>query len=529
MSVSLVHVGALAVLLSAILGWWGRRRAAWWERAFVIASPTFIYLVLGSALIGARTEHHVNWDAARLGAVVAAWRGFAVYDVAGPVQTVMYPPGWLLAYGPVAGCDTPAGVLTLGNAMAQAYAFLPVLLLAQVCARRRATALVLAACFVYAACRLRPLYEGCFFPHADAPALGLALLATIALWCSRHATPPSTRWLYGAACLSAMAVACKQVMVPILPAIACWLCARRQYRDAVRFLGASLLAGILLMALSAWRFGLDGLLLNLVRIPGGHDWVGTTPFNLLRSGSELLSLALMPLIILALGSAWATASAGWSGVRQQLATRAWGLPAILAISLIPLSLMGRVKVGGALNSLAPPLYFLVAALLALYAELLREPVPSGLSPASRPILKRTSAAVLAMVAIVWGLDVTQSLRYGLPDPRRSLPQQAFDYLSSTGANAYFPGYPLAHLLDENRLYHFTHAVGDRELRGHIPLAPGQGRAHVPAEATIVCWTRNHLEDERRDVGRYLPGFTVPVAIPELPDFSCYTRPPDWNR
>lgn len=526
---NLVHVAACAVLLSAVMGWWGRRRAAWWERAFVVATPVFAYLVLGSALIGARTEHHVNWDAARLGAVAAAWRGFNVYDAAGPVQTVMYPPGWLLAYGPIAGCDTPAGVLALGNALAQCYAFLPVFLLAWICTRRRTTAFVLAACFVYGACRLRPLYEGCFFPHADAPAMGLALLAAIALWYSRHTTPASTRLLYAAACLAAIAVACKQVMVPILPAFACWLCARGQYRDAARFLGGSLLAGIVLLVLSAWRFGLEGLLLNLVRIPGGHEWVGTTPFNLLRSGSELLNLALMPLILLSLGLAWATASAGWPGVRQQVTARAWGLPAILAVFLIPLSLMGRVKVGGAPNSLAPPLYFLIAALLALFAELLREPATPGGSPASRQILKRASAVALAMLALVWSLDVTQSLRYGVPDLHRSLPQQAFNYLTSTGANAYFPGYPLAHLLADNRLFHFTHAVGDRELRGHIPLAPGQGRKHVPAEAAIVCWTRNHMEDERRDVGRYLPGYTVPVSIPELPDFICYARPPDWNR
>jgi hypothetical protein len=524
MIVTLTIVGVMSLVATALLGRRTRGRDTPADRWLTVAFPFLIFLAVCTVLIGATTGHHIDWDAARLAAAVAAARGLPVYAPDGAIETVMYPPGWLLAYRPVAWGQTPAAVLAIGNGLALFYSLLPVAALALLRRSRPLAGLSLAALFVFGMLRCRPLYESCFFPHADAPAMGLALVAAGLLWRSRQPSLSAKRAFWSSAVFAALAVACKQTMILIIPAMAAWLCLRQRYRAAGAYVGISAVIGLVLLAVSAWQFGFEGLWLNLVAIPGRQGWVGSFPFNGFRVLAEFLDHALLPITLLIAGCACAVGLAKTGGPRRQVTEHAWGLLVCVAIFLVPVALLGRVKVGGALNAFGPAIYFLYAAGMALAIDVFRsEPSNAGDDRAGWVALRAAVGMGVLAVCGVWTLNVIQELRYGLPPMARSRVQQAYDYIRAGHPGTYFPAYPLAHLLAQGELYHYAHAIGDRELRGHVPLAPGQAQRYMPRDLELVCWTRAHLADERKGMGNRLKEYRRPVLVPELPEFICFRQ------
>ena len=118
----------------------------------------------------------------------------------------------------------------------------------------------------------------------------------------------------------------------------------------------------------------------------------------------------------------------------------------------------------------------------------------------------------------------QDVRYGFRAPRDNLSQQAYDFLMThPDTRIYFPAYPLAHLMAEQKLYHFMLAIRDREVEAGVPLSPEQFQAHVPPAPEYVAWSKRLYKTERLIMPGYYAEYVQPQRIDGLPDFRCFSR------
>ncbi|MCE9613257.1 MAG: hypothetical protein K8T26_03220 [Lentisphaerae bacterium] len=525
---ALEWAGGLALLVAvAWCAWsWHRTGAGGlWSALLHGAIPLYAYLIPMAFLLGAK-GHCEDWDAARLCVSVAWSKGIPIYAGLneGAIQTTMYPPGWVLAYLPVALAHTPTGVLWLGNVMCLFYFVLPLLCLRRLLGGARAPAFLATGLFIFIATQVESLRWACFSPHADAPALGFGLLAvmsTQAGW--RPGTP--RRWPLALGILCAgLAVWSKQTMLPILPGLILWPLLQRQPRRALQMTIALAVIGVVLAGLSACMFPVDALWLNLLVIPGHHPWLGTIPFNLLKVFLELAPAALIALVVIVGNTVVSAAVLPRRQFLDWVWTSTWAPALMMALLLIPFSLMGLVKMGGAMNSLSPTHYFLYAAAVIQWVEMIKAFADHAAPAPARHGLLAGLAVVVWLVGGLWGLQTLQNLRYGIPDLREGLCQRAYDYLrSGQTPSAFFPTYPLAHVLAEGHLYHYADAMADRDDGGRVPISPELCARYTPADRDVACWDARQFGAGFRRGTRYFPAFTEPVAVAGLPGFRCFAR------
>lgn len=528
-----VLIGVGCAALTASIAWaavaW-RRAGVWRGQDLLRATiPLFVFLAPVAVLLGAK-GHCEDWDASRLGAAVAWVKGFSVYAGlnAGAVQTTMYPPGWLLAYAPTAIAKTPAGVMQLGNLLAPLYFILPF-----VCAHRllrigRAAALFALAAILFVAGQVESLWWACFSPHADAPALGFGLLAVLLLQAGGRASVRGAGWMLAAAIVAGLSVWCKQVMLPLLPALIAWLLISGQPRRALQLAGMLGVVGIVTMGISLCLASWDALWLNLVVIPGNYPWKGKLPFNVLKSGLDLARMGLAPAIVVAGNAVLAACVLPRQDFGAWVRGGAWAPALVATLFLAPMSAVGFVKEGGALNSFSPAHYFLFAAAILQWVELMAAVNRSNtVEHRLRDVLAWGMAAVWWCMGGIWMLQSMQELRYGLHDLRDSLCQKAYAHLVSGNApRAFFPAYPLAHLLAEGTLYHYVQGMADRDQAGGVPISAEQLAQHLPANAEVVCWTARQFGSEYGRGAVYFPNYSRPKKNEALPDFRCFQRAAD---
>jgi hypothetical protein len=463
-----------------------------------------------------------DWDAGRLAAVVGAAKGHSVYASLseGAVQTTMYPPGWILAYLPAALGKTPTAVLMIGYLLAQLYSLIPVALACVIVTQNRRTAWIGFSIFIFFLIQSFSLEWACFLPHADAPALGLALLALLALHLALRQAAVSNGRVLLIALLGCASVATKQTMIPVLPAILIWSFWVRDRSVATRLLAAMVLVGGAALALSAHLFGASALYLNLVSIPGSCPWKGHFPFNVFSGLQEMTKLAVVPIMLAFVGG---TVFAVAAPDTQTFKPRLWPLLFLCAVLMLPTSVLGRVKMGGVESAMAPSLYFFYLAALAAALEVISLLESFGSPARSRTAVHNMLAGVTLVIILGWTLLSLQQLRYSYPHPKENLSQLAYDFLLDKGTGACFPAYPLAHLLAEDRLYHFSQAVADRESLAGIPLGDAQRAAHLPDNPELVCWSERLFETERMRVPKEFTDYDRRTPVPELPDFICFRR------
>lgn len=528
-----VLLAAGGIALAGALVWvavaWRRMGALRGRDLLLAVIPLFVFLIPVSVLLGAK-GHCEDWDAARLGAAVAWAKGFPVYAGLheGAIQTSMYPPGWLLAYAPTAIAKTPAGVMQLGNLLAPLYFLLPFLFLHRLLGVGRLAAFLALAALLFAACQVESLWWACFSPHADAPAIGIGLLAVLLLQSGERAPARRMRWMLGAAITAGLSVWCKQVMLPLLPALITWLLLQRQPRRALQFTGMLAVVGIVIAGISLCWAPLDTLWLNLVSIPGHHPWKGHFPFNLLKTFLDLTRTGLAPAIVIVLTAVSAACVLPRRDFGGWVLGCAWTPALLAALFLAPMSAMGFVKEGGALNSFSPAHYFLYAAAILQWVELVSAVKRVATTePRLRDALVGGMAAIWWLVGGFWMLQSMQELRYGLHDLRDSLCQKAYAHLVSGNApRAFFPAYPLAHLLAEGTLYHYVQGMADRDQAGGVPISAEQLAQHLPANAEVVCWTARQFGSEYGRGAVYFPNYSRPKKNEALPDFRCFQRAAD---
>ncbi|HUF89260.1 MAG TPA: hypothetical protein VMR66_04695 [Gemmatimonadota bacterium] len=519
---ALLAIGAgLASGASAIVWVRARRRSPWGTAMVVAVVPLCLYAALAVATMRATYADSGSWDTARLTPSVALARGHDVYSTRteGAVQPTMYPPGWVVSYLPAAAGATPSRVLRIGLVLTLLFAFLPVAALLVELSPRRDLGVVGAASFLLASTWLDSLSYSLFRPHADAPALGYAMLAC---WLALRPGPATTRWAALVALLCWLSVLSKQVMFPILVVLPLWLLAAQGRRACLRLAGWLAVTGVGAAALAVAFFRPEGVLFNVLTIPARVPWRADDPrlLSILRVLAELVVHAL-PLVLLVAACAVVSVAlrshepATRAGPRAFLTGNPWALLAGVALAMVPVSVLGRIKVGGSINTLSPTTYFLLAAAVLAAIEVVRRARDAG------PRVHQVALGTAALCAAILAAGGTARIALERDTPVRAhQSQRAYEYLIGEDPRAFFPLHPLAHLLADGTLFHFGSSLYDREALARLPLPATQRESHLPADPSIVCWDQGYWGKSWLEEN-YFRNYSRRIESGSLRPWDCY--------
>jgi len=452
-----------------------------------------------------------SWGGMRLAWDYAALHFRTPYPeaVGGPLLSTMYGPLGAFVFAPVAFQARPDVILTAATALNVAYFVFPIVL-ALAWGRWRGewggaslTVGMLAAVFcVFVS---GALVDSAFCIHVDAPALCLSGVAAVLL-----VYAPERRGAVAAGAIAALlAVAVKQTFFPVVVAGGVWLWIIRSTRRAF-FLRTALVAAIVISAAVLIGVPWSGLYENFFFLPTHYPWKFSENilFGSFSVAGDLLRESALPLAV--------TLAAVMRLRREARGARLTDVAAFLlfAAALVPVSLLGRIKVGGDLNTLTPTVYFCVLAMTVALARAAR--LRAG-------ELSRGAVVATLLVVIVWAPQVFRGPNWGkiVHARENSLSVRAYDYLKSGARDVYFPFDPLAHILVEGTFYHAYYGVLDRAGAG-VDVTPAQFLAGVPAgfsRLALPSWT-----DPKTRFLEWTPG-VVRADDPALPGFQVYRRSP----
>jgi hypothetical protein len=387
----------------------------------------------------------------------------------GACYVPMYPPLSLLLYAPIALFGDPLNVLRAGTALTLVAALLPFALFLPLAApgREAMQRRVLAfAAFVFLL-HLSPVLVSATFIHADTPAIAVAAVGVfLVVLASRR---NSSALLTLSTFVLSLVPWTKHTLLAIvlLPFLATASRGRWKSAAAQLALGAGLQAAW--AGLLAIAFGERNLLFWLFEFPGRHPWIGKPLEVFALSNRVLLSIVLVDLAVLVgAGIALGNGDALW----KRWSERPWATLLVTALLLWPSSLIGYFKVGGAVNSFLPTVYFSSCAVLLLLVD---DATWGG------PVLpSRLGAGVLLFVAAVLGAQTTLEAGLGTRTVLRETFETsvAYETLRTSPNQFLFPWFPMSTYLATGRFTHSELGIRERELAG-IAVPPEQVRRFVP--------------------------------------------------
>jgi hypothetical protein len=312
----------------------------------------------------------------------------------------------------------------------------------------------------------------------------------------------------------------KQTMAPLVLALAIYLLLIAPPRMTVIMLLTVALVSAVLMLI----FGADRMLYHMLVIPSLHPtnwpWLG-------RRGATLRGLWF---------AWWESKIVGWMALiamllRRDVPTRlrlaelrAWALRSpwllmlLIALLVLPTTMLAYVKLAGNRNNVAPLCYFgllcATTALLGLCRKAFDQDAPLG----ARQRLAFMGVASLLLI-LPWA-QRNEMLRT-LPGLRawtgfaQSDQEQAFAYLKQHPGESYFPQFPLVSLLAEHKACHFDEAIMDFHRAG-ISMTQPHVRSALPEHMREILFIHR------------VSG-PIPSLLPEYDQQSIPDELPGWIR
>jgi hypothetical protein len=498
------------------------------ERCAAASLPLTALVVLWSWLTTIGIDPVVvPWSAARLAPAMGLKYGYKLYSPprSGPATGWIYPPVATLAYFPATLIPDPTGAVVAGRLLSLFYFFAPVawLFLTERTDRIRSgglTGAVLFCAFALLAHESRPLRYCSTEIHADAPALGLAALATGLLARARPADRP---WRQAAALLLAsLSVWTKQLTAPvILVVLPLWAYLSGGLKGLLQYLAMAVAIGL---GVSTWllaAFDARATVFNVFQVPLLHPQRVESLVEAVRVAIDLQHREILLLLVLSTGAIGLLTLRGRDRVhRGELASETWLLFLLVAIAEFPISGLAYLKVGGDDNNLGFMLYFLTIASLLMHGRLMA-PKRALSGPSDRTTASLRGIFVLNLILTLLGAQQTAVSFARTGTTWQQEQQAALRYINGHRGEVYFPWNPLEHLVVEGRLYHFEYGVFDRILAGY-PLTGEHFLKHIPTNTRLVCYPPRTTVGDHVTLD-YLDDFDERVEIAELPRWDCFRR------
>ncbi len=461
------------------------------------------------------TLHLPNWlwNGARLTPAFAMRHGLKLYSMPGegPALDFFYGPLSAVAYLPATFFQTPSSAIVAGGLLNVAYSFVPVLWLLVGGHWRSGRAWLLAsaaiACYFAFATGSKPLIYSFFSVHSDAPSLAWSACACAVL--VPHQARGSTLRYRLSAVLTVLALWTKLVVAVLPLAIVCYLAVADGRRAAVTYIVSGLVAGAVVSGVLFSVFDAKALFFALVMVSMNVSARMGPQFAPWIAWQQMIQEMVLPTIVLAMFApcTWERQTrAGhgrWTAFRAWCAQNRWTLVLTVGIFMIPLAVPHRYGSGGDDNALSPPLYFLAAAtaMVLVQVAINDNDRHSRLLQVGSQMVLTVGLVSLLVIRTPPPTKIAQQLQ-AFPSNVQSVVYKA---AKENPGMTYFPDFPLAVLMAEGKLYHFSYGMIDYERAGY-PLSDEQFRAYFPTNAVRVVllpfWvkeTMQHLPEFRRQV------------------------------
>ncbi len=439
----------------------------------------------------------------------APGEGAILNTIYGPIAPLVFLPATLFA--------APSTSVLAGSVLALIWFFGPAGLLLVRCGGRWGAAVGLPL-MVAVALDVWPLTYAGFTVHVDGPALGLGLLACMAVIPGEGG---SERRSFALASIAAvLAVWTKQVMAPLPVAMVVYVGWAMGWRSACRLVGWLLVVGSGVGLLVVALFGpLSSLWLYLVVVPGGHGW---------RWAEVAQWTSTFRLLLVEAASVWAVvllvcAARLKSARRQTENRRSLAYPrllALVAVVLLPMAVLGRIKVGGDANAFSYVLYFVLVGGLAGLVATARSTVPSEGRRLAR------SGSMVLLTGLVLVLTVFQappsSWRWRQALNLAQWPQEWALAYAKTHPDIYFPRLSMVHYLAHGDIVHQGVGLLDLFLAG-IDIDHEMIADRLPRPLAGVAFQDNGFQG---DIA-YMPilwAFTEMTRDEALPGFVIFRKP-----
>ncbi len=455
----------------------------------------------------------------------------------GPVGTWMYGPLAPYAYLPATWMKTPSSALMFGGMISYLFYFGPVAFLFYWNSRKKEHSKLLFPLLLSCFLLLSQLYEASESSwngvHVDPIAFGFLTLAGIVLLGTQG--KESYQSLIVSSLLVSLSVWTKQTFFPSLVAFTIFTFLLHGFK---RFLIHALIqAGVFatVTALLAYQYSWDALLFNTVYYPASFPWRASL-FDSARGYVSTSDLVAVLKSLFSFGyELYALLAPFWAVVLfifivfkinekkqnklKELAqlNPSFSLFFLLSLFLIPTSILGRVKYGGASNCLNPTLFYTMLSVLLLLHGILS-------SKENQTKVYALSVQAVLFSALVFGVGVKIPELYTRMQPvvrflNDGTPQdQAFQLSKRYPNQIYFPWFPLPTLMTEGKFYHYAIGVGDRNMSKY-PVEQEHFMSHLPSDLKFVAFF-----DQDHNIMVRLKDFDEQVKLPDFPLFTVFQKP-----
>jgi hypothetical protein len=443
-----------------------------------------------------------DWNAGKLAPLVAFARRqpfhYQLYqDPHGGVMTAwIYGPIPAFIFAPATLFDRPTPAIMLATVINAISVLLPAAWFLRVALRgtglsyRSATFVATSLCFMLWTCLAHEsIRQVTFMVMPDGPALGFAICA-----CGCVLRGSTMCNLACAAICAALSVWCKQTMLPFLLVPPLHLLIMQGWKVAMRLVAVQVAVLLLISLVLILSFGGRNMWFHMITLPASHPWRGQEAGKVLvlvLGMRDLLRDAIVPLgvlflcLLIAAGATWRRI--GRRDVLRLYREEPWLILVLAAVSLVPPSVFGYVKVGGYLNNFGlTTLFILLAATTGAAIVMTRIGSPRATWTVALVLCVLITFRA-ARVSIIWHQLPRMAATIGHPSANQQ--EIVYRYAKSHPGVVYFPWNTLSTLLAEGTLYHFEWGVHDR-IDASLDPTPSQILAHIPPRLQYVAYHRN---------------------------------------
>lgn len=422
---------------------------------------------------------------------------------AGPVLNSIYSPLSFMVYGLVRWAPTPHGFIQAASALSSVLIYSPVLIWILFGRRDvksdRINSFLTFYVFISVGMLFYPIRNAAFNIHADAPMLFFSALS--AFFIAQEKFRQKTWMLFASALMSVLAVWSKQIAVSLCLALPSYLLLVSGVRKTLQYTAFLILTGLIVSAFFFHLFDSQAMLFHLIEIPKRH------PFrpNLVASVWPLFRdlLMLLPMVLIAI---WPQLKESDISLREWCRKRHWTILFWIALFMLPLSILGSLKVGGSRNTISYTTYFVLAGLF--------------LAPLGRPLLRMRLQFISILCITVQLFAVLHQCFW--QSQKIDFAAIAENKIISSPGSVYFPRLPLLHLWYENKIYHDGIGLRDHHWSSLKPSIE-RLRTHIPPNVQVIAFYENDSDD--MDLFRnILPEFEgSPTYKEDLPGFRVYLK------